>query len=125
VVAPPWDERRGRRRRRPPQHALEGGLDSAHGDLGRGGTWREGELPTIFLRGAVGRDARSLRRAALLAPPPCVLEELAVGFVVYVASVCPTCFTCLIRVLQEFRADVAKVDLDFSTLQMLIPNTNV
>jgi hypothetical protein len=53
-----------------------------------------------------------------------VLEELAVGFVVYVASVCPTCFTCLIRVLQEF-ADVAKVDLDFSTLQMLIPNTNV
>jgi hypothetical protein len=66
----------------------------------------------------------SLRRAALLAPPPCVLEELAevaVGFVVHVASVCPMCFRCLTRMLQEFRADVAKVDLDFSTLRMLIP----
>jgi DNA-binding transcriptional LysR family regulator len=41
--------------------------------------------------------------------------------VVHVASVCPTCFRCLTRMLQGFRADVAKVDLDFSTLRMLIP----
>jgi hypothetical protein len=44
--APPWCKRRGRRRRRPPRRALEGGLDSARGDLDRGGTWREGELST-------------------------------------------------------------------------------
>jgi hypothetical protein len=44
--APPWGKRRGRRRRRPPWRALEGGLDSARGDLDRGGTWREGELST-------------------------------------------------------------------------------
>jgi hypothetical protein len=37
----------------------------------------------------------------------------AVGFVVHVASVCPTRFRCLTRILQGFRADVAKVDLDF------------
>jgi hypothetical protein len=42
--APPWGKRRGRRRRRPPRRALEGGLDSARGDLDQGGTWREGEL---------------------------------------------------------------------------------
>jgi hypothetical protein len=72
-----------------------------------------------------GVRVSSLRRAALLAPLPCVLAELAVGFVVHVASVCPTCFRCLTRMLREFRADVAKVDLDFSTLRVLIPNTNV
>jgi hypothetical protein len=86
---------------------------------------------------------RSLRRATLLAPPPvcCSMvyararlpwrssrrpddgdEETrrAVWFVVHVASVCPTCFGCLTRMLQGFCADVAKVDLDFSTLRMLI-----
>jgi hypothetical protein len=85
---------------------------------------RVSSLP-FFSAARVGGGARSLRQAALLAPSSCVLEELAVGFVVYVASMCPTCFRCLIRMLQEFRADVAKVDLDFSTLWMLIPNTNV
>jgi hypothetical protein len=34
--APPWGKRRGRRRQRPPRRALEGGLDSARGDLDRG-----------------------------------------------------------------------------------------
>jgi hypothetical protein len=74
---------------------------------------RVSSLP-FFSAARVGGGARSLRQAALFAPPSCLLEELAVGFVVYVASVCPTCFRCLIRMLQEFRADVAKVDLDFS-----------
>jgi hypothetical protein len=84
---------------------------------------RVSSLP-LFSAARVGGSARSLRQAALLAPPPCVLEDLAeltVGFVVHVASVCLTCFRCLTRMLQEFRADVAKVDLDFSTLRMLIP----
>jgi hypothetical protein len=49
----------------------------------------------------------------------------AVGFVLHVASVRPTCYRCLTRMLQGFRADVAKVDLDVSTLWMLIPQHNV
>jgi hypothetical protein len=38
------------------------------------------------------------------------------GFM-HVASVCSTCFRCFIRMLQVFRANVAKVDRDVSTLR--------
>jgi hypothetical protein len=38
------------------------------------------------------------------------------------ASVCLTCFRCLIRILQVFCVDVAKVDLDVSVLWMLTPD---
>jgi hypothetical protein len=38
------------------------------------------------------------------------------GFV-HVASVCSTCFRCSIWMLRVFRADVAKVDREVSTLR--------
>jgi hypothetical protein len=38
----------------------------------------------------------------------------------HVAKVCSMCFKCFIRMLEVFRLDVAKVDLDISVLQMLI-----
>jgi hypothetical protein len=47
----------------------------------------------------------------------------AVRFVVHIASACPTYSRCLTRMLQGFRADVAKVDLDFSTLRDVDPPT--
>jgi hypothetical protein len=111
--APPWGKRRG------------SDDDDLHGAHSREALIRPAGISTGEEHGV---RVSSLQRAALLAPPPCVLEELAeltVGFVVHVASICPTCLRCLTRMLQEFRADVAKVDLDFSTLRMLIPNTNV
>jgi hypothetical protein len=40
----------------------------------------------------------------------------ATGFV-HVASVCSTCFRCFIRMLQVFRADVAKIDRGVSALR--------